>query len=151
MTETVATLFPASDPFTVTDRDIAAIDRVLSEIDRRNAQLDSFAYWKLALRLFKDFDLRFARMQDRSRFEPTHRVLLTSMLAATECLNSFAKTIDDGELERISLTKEALEANLKYLRSKHQQWYALVDPLTIQTVNLAIENGANASASRKNI
>jgi hypothetical protein len=135
-----------SGAFAITDQDIATIDRILNQIDKRNAQLESFAYWKLALMFFKDFDLRFAVLPERSKVEPTHRMLLTSLLGVTECLHSVVHRLGNGDLERIALSKDAIAGNLRYLRSKYQQWYALVDPQTIESVNRAISNGTGSTS-----
>src|SRR4051812_3428253 len=90
--------------------DYAALDKVLRRIDTENsrhASLETLANWKLGFKLFRDLELHFERAHDRKPYEDVHRALLTSFLGLTEVLLVKIRDLDDGDLARISLSKES--------------------------------------------
>ena len=72
---------PCSDD--VTPQDIAAIEKVLQHIDHQNlkkAVLGPLANWFLALKIFKEIEIRYALMSDRTTIEQPHRAVLAGLL-----------------------------------------------------------------------
>jgi hypothetical protein len=115
----------------VSHEDYAAVEKVLRQIDTdnpRRASLETLANWKLGFKLFRDLELSFERLVDRSEYQHAHRALLTSLLAMTEALQLKVTSLDEADLRRISLSKETFAGCLKYIRQKYNQWFAPVDP-----------------------
>ena len=115
--------------------DYAALDKVLRRIDTENsnrASLETFANWKLGFKLFRDLELHFERSADRKPYEDVHRALLTSFLGLTELLLVRIGDLQEGDLARISLTKEAFSGCAKYMRQKYNQWFAPVDSSVVR-------------------
>jgi hypothetical protein len=126
----------------VSREDIAAIEQVLRHIDRSNAQratLAPLANWILALRIYKDVELRFTCMKDRSNIAQAHRALLSTIMATGEWMLAASESFDESDLKSIQTSREALLANVKYLRMKYAQWYGARDPRRIQEINAAID------------
>jgi hypothetical protein len=127
----------------VSREDLAAIEKVLQHIDRQNAAkatLAPIANWLLALRIFKETELRFTCMKDRSKIEQSHRALLSTIMAFGEWSIVAAESLSESDLKSIHTSREALLANVKYLRMKYTQWYGLRDEQQIAAVNRAIES-----------
>jgi hypothetical protein len=115
--------------------DYAAMDKVLRRIDTENsrrASLETFANWKLGFKLFRDLELHFERAPDRKPYEDVHRALLTSFLALTEVLLVKIGDLEETDLARISLSKEAFAACARYLRQKYDQWFAPIDSSVVR-------------------
>jgi hypothetical protein len=115
--------------------DYTALDKILRRIDSENskrASLETFANWKLGFKLFRDLELHFERASDRKPYESIHRALMTSFLALTEVLFVKIGDLDDSELARISLSKEAFAGCTKYMRQKYNQWFAPIDSSVVR-------------------
>ncbi len=135
----------------VTAEDMAAVERILESIDKGRRQkhslLEAVANWKLALGIFKRFEMQFTLAKDRGgNLGKSHRAVLSSLLGMTECIYLAAEDLGDEELNRISFSRKALEANVGWIRSKYNQWYAPRDRRGIQETNSIIENARAATA-----
>jgi hypothetical protein len=131
----------------VTAEDIAAVEKVLQHIDYQNAKkalLAKLANWLLALRIYKEIEIRFTCMKDRSRIADAHRALLTGIMAVGEAIFAASNALSDHDFKSIQISKQALEVNLKYLRRKYSQWYQPRDPKLMSEVAQAIESAVNA-------
>lgn len=134
----------------VTLEDIAAVEKILKHIDHQNTKrtlLEPLANWKLGLKIFKDFELRYTCMADRSQLEKGHRAILTALMAVTECLNTASEDLTDEDLKGIRLTKKAIDSNARYLRTKFQQWYGLRDQALLDTTSKAIEDAGEGTGA----
>jgi hypothetical protein len=126
----------------VSREEIAAVEKVLQHIDRSNAQratLAPVANWILALRIYKEIELRFTRMKDRSKIAQSHRAILSTIMATGEWMLAASESFNADDLKSIHTSREALAANVKYLRTKYSQWYGRRDPQHVREVNAAIE------------
>src|ERR1041385_7742744 len=106
----------------ISREDYTALDKILRRIDSENSKrtsLETFANWKLGFKLFRDLELHFERATDRKPYEDVHRALLTSFLGLTELLLVRIGDLQESDLARISLTKEAFTSCAKYMRQKY--------------------------------
>ena len=110
----------------VTARDIAVIEAVLEQIDRKNSFREDLVLWKFAFNLFKKFDLHFTCLKDRSRLEKPHRMLLEAMTSTTTWVVK-SNCLNEKELAQFQLSIEALDSALHFLQRKFRQWYVPLD------------------------
>ena len=126
---------PATFSDEVSAEDYAAVDKVLRKIDRENANrasLEPFAYWKLGFNLYRDLEFQYQCDTNRDRFATIHRAILTSILGATEMLESNVDRFDDSDLGRIGLSKQTFKGCARYLRRKYRQWYLPLEPKLVE-------------------
>jgi hypothetical protein len=121
---------PATFSDEVSPQEYAAIEAVLRNIDKENQRrgsLETFAYWKLAFRMYRDLELQYERSSNRDPSAGAHRAVLTSLLALTEVLLLRLPSVEDADLKKIALSKDTFEGCAKLLRRKYNQWFARVD------------------------
>jgi len=127
----------------VTAEEIAAVEKVLQHIDRQNFKrsvLGPLANWMLALRLYKELELRYLCMENRGRIEQRHRALLSAIMGMGECILAATEEFSDADLKCLGLTKDAVDANVVYLRAKYAQWYGKRDRKRVEEALKKIEN-----------
>lgn len=136
----------------VTPEDIAAIEKVLQHIDHQNAKkavLAPLANWILALKIYKDVEVRYTCMKDRTKLTQPHRAMLSSIMALGECMVVASEALSDSDLKSIHISHAALAANVKYLRMKYSQWYGTRDPNHLAEVNEAVETAVKGDERKR--
>jgi hypothetical protein len=129
----------------VTERDIAVIEVILKQIDHKNTTRERLTYWKLAMKLFKHFDLGYTCLPDRSPFEKHHKEILQAMIAVTDWVVEQSRCLDQRELSELNLSTDALKAGLQFLRRKFSQWYIPCDEAVLSRTATAIEHGQRSA------
>ena len=130
----------------VTEQEIAVIEKILQQVDRRNSTLEAAALWKLAFTLFKKVEVAYSKHANREILKDSHRVLLTGMLSLTQWLHRAIDHLSDADLAGLRLSREAIKANLVYLQRKYSQWYQPAPREIVDAVNAAFENERKAAA-----
>ena len=118
----------------ITSADLTAIEKVIEEIDHANFKrhvLKGITEWFLVLRMYRNLELSFLSQpcEVRGKVQHRHRAILTSIMSFGDVIDAIIQDVKDLELTAWGLSKEAVRANVKYLRDKYQQWY---NPLTQQ-------------------
>ena len=140
---------PCSDD--VTPQDIAAIEKVLQHIDHQNlkkAVLGPLANWFLALKIFKEIEIRYALMSDRTTIEQPHRAVLAGLMGIGEGFLAALDGLKDQDLKSIGVSKQAVAASLRYLRMKYEQWYGVRDSRQVAET-LKVFEGDDAAATAR--
>lgn len=71
--------------------------------------------------------MHYSRSKDRKQNESKHRGLLTGMMGFGDILLSESEGISEKDFALINSSRSALEANVRYLREKYEQWYVPID------------------------
>jgi hypothetical protein len=121
----------------VSESDIAAVEAVLRHIDAKNKNrhiLGQIAQWFLVLGMYKELEVNFSKAKAKNRdiIKSRHRAILTTVMSVGEMLLSESETIEDQDLCLINYSRDALLANVRYLREKYAQWYV---PIDVQEIN----------------
>ena len=121
----------------VSPEEIAAVERVLSHIERQNVKqrvLGIVAQWFLVLGMFKELERHYTQSKNRKLSESKHRALLSSMMALGDILLSESESLSDQDFKATGYTRESLTANVRYLREKYEQWFVEVEEQTMKRV-----------------
>lgn len=121
--------------------DLAAVEAALRKIipaDLEQRLLAQIPQWFLVSGMFKDLDLAYSCLEDRSPVEAKYRAALTAILSLGE--NIFSGLLERAELDlgAIGYSKESVRANLEYLRIKYRRWYHPRDPAAVAATLAAI-------------
>lgn len=106
--------------------ELAAVEATLRKIipaDLEERLLAQIPQWFLVLKLFKDLDVAFTRLDDRGKLEAKFRAVLTSILSLGENIFSGLEDRPDFDLSPLNYSRDVVNANLRYLREKYRRWY----------------------------
>ena len=122
--------------------DLAGVEAALRKIipaDIEQRLLAQIPQWFLVTSMFKDLELAYARLDNRSPVEPKYRAVLTAILSLGENIHSGLKNRPDLDLRSIGYTPGIVEANLRYLREKYRQRFLPGNSASVDQVMAILE------------
>lgn len=123
--------------------DLAGVEAALRKIipaDIEQRLLAQIPQWFLVTSMFKDLELAYARLDDRTTVEPKYRAVLTAILSLGENIHSGLKDRPDLDLKSIGYSDGIVEANLRYLRGKYRQWFLPRNAASVAQVMAMLRN-----------
>lgn len=132
----------------VTDDEITAVEAALRKIDYANLQkhvFSSIPKWFLVLELFKDLELGYTCLADKTGLAAKYRAVLTSVLGMGEMIVAVTEDTDESSLAVINYSRENILCNVSYLRDKYEQWFVERDPQVIADALEAINNAGTGT------
>jgi hypothetical protein len=138
----------ASSRFEHIAGELLAVEAALRKIipaDLEQRLLAQIPQWFLVIRLFKDIEISYTCLADRSALEPKYRAALTSIMALGDNIVAALADRPELDLSPIDTSREIVAANLRYLRDKYEQWFVAHDEAWLEAVSAEIEH-ARATA-----
>jgi len=128
-----------TDSNEVTQADIQAVELALRKIDKANMArqiIGSAANWVLVLRMFRDVELGYLSLSDRSPIKDKYRALVSGLMSFGDLLLITVNEHPALDFSGSGLTKNDLLCNVRYLREKYEQWFVETDiSATAQALN----------------
>jgi hypothetical protein len=106
--------------------DLASVEAALRKIlpmDVEERLLAQIPQWFLVTSMFKDLEVAYTALEDRSQIEPKYRAVLTAVLSLGENISAALIERPNLDLKTIGYCPTVVEANLRYLRGKYRQWF----------------------------
>ena len=106
--------------------DLARVEAALRKIvpaDIEERLLAQIPQWFLVTRMFKDMELTYTALEDRSKLEPKYRGVLTAILSLGENIHAGLNERPHLNLDALGYSPRAVESNLRYLRGKYRLWF----------------------------
>jgi hypothetical protein len=121
----------------VTAADIEAVEAALRKIDTTSSVektlLARVPQWFLVLALFKDLEISYTCLHDRSLVEPKYRAVLATLMGMGEAITAFC-ALNDADLSKLGYSAKMIECNVRYLRDKYEQWFVAFPEEGVQEV-----------------
>jgi len=127
--------------------DLASVEAALRQIipaDIEERLLAQIPQWFLVIKMFKELEVAYTLLEDRSKIEQKYRAVLTGMLALGENISAGLKDRPGLDLKTIGYCPKVVDANLRYLRGKYRQWFFPRDTAAVEE-SLAVIHGEGNS------
>ena len=105
-------------------------ERILAEIPK----------WFLLMDMFKKLEIPYSRLTNRKLVEPRYRAVLTTLMAYGENIVAGLDSSSTVDLTPIKSSRELVDFNVRYLRDKYEQWFALGETTSIEDDIKFIQN-----------
>lgn len=132
----------------VTVEDIKAVEAALRKIDAANLERNILAripQWFLILAWFKDVEVSYACLDDRSSIESKYRAVLTTLMSMGETIIGFCRP-NHEDILKLGYTDSMIECNVRYLRDKYEQWFVQYPEEGVQEVLTLLQDERPAAA-----
>jgi hypothetical protein len=110
-------------------------ERILAEIPK----------WFLLMDMFKKLEIPYSRLANRKLVEPRYRAVLTTLMAYGENIVAGLESSSTVDLTPIKSSRELVDFNVRYLRDKYEQWFALGETTSIEDDIKFIQNARTSA------
>ena len=128
--------------------DLTSVEAALRQIvpsDIEERLLAQIPQWFLVTKMFKELEIAYTLLEDRSEIEQKYRAVLTGILALGENIVAGLKDRPGIDLHAINYCPEVVGSTLQYLRLKHQQWFSPRDSVMVRELLEAIHRETQPS------
>lgn len=128
--------------------DIASVEAALRKIlptgveERLLAQIPQ---WFLVTGMFKDLEIAYTALEDRSSVEDKYRAVLTAVMSLGENIHAGLKDRPELDIKAIGYCPKVVESNLRYLRAIYRQWFVPRNAEKVAKVIRSMEGEGAAS------
>jgi hypothetical protein len=96
--------------------------------------LGEIAQWFLVLKMYKHLEIGFQKASNRTSVSSQHRAVLSVLMGVGEWYLNQSANIPSDAFDLISYSRDALAANVRYLREKYEQWFVEINEQEINRV-----------------
>jgi hypothetical protein len=131
--------------------ELALVEKALREIvpaDLEERIMAEIPKWFLLMNIFKKFEIPYSRLTSANRkiVEPRYRAVLTTLMAYGENIVAGLVSSSTIDLTPIKSSRELVDFNVRYLRDKYEQWFALGETTAIEVDLNTLLNARSATA-----
>lgn len=129
--------------------ELLAVEAALRKIipaDLEQRLLAQIPQWFLVIKLFKDIEISYTCLPDRSKLAPKYRAALTAIMSLGDNICAALEDRPDLDLSHIDTSREIVNANIRYLREKYEQWFVCPDEAWLEQAEAAIKNARAGTA-----
>lgn len=123
--------------------ELLAVEAALRKIipaDLEQRLLAQIPQWFLVIKLFKDIEISYTCLTNRSQLEPKYRAALTAIMSLGDNICAALADRPELDLTPIDTSREIVDANIRYLRDKYEQWFVCPDEAWLEQAEAAVMN-----------